>query len=234
MNLWDEKAKTYARFKGKLLPLQKEIFAYLKELGIDFKDKTIIDIGCGTGVWTLHLAKKASEIYALDGSKAMLEILENDSKTLGLKNLQFCHANFADFAFTKSFDIAFLTMSAALQTKQDYEKFLNLGKERIHLSWADERKSDFLTPIFEAFKLSSSKNKEANLQDFLEENGVEFQMKIFSETRFAKRSYEEALQNALWHLKAKGIFADESQISKFIDKKGINERIDSKMKLLVF
>lgn len=234
MNLWDEKAKTYVRFSAQLSSLQKEIFAYLKELDIDFKDKSIIDIGCGTGFWTLHLAKRASEIYALDGSRTMLEILENDSKALGFKNLNFHHANFEDFTPVRSFDIAFLTMSPSLQTKQDYEKFLKLGKQRIYLAWADERKSDFLTPIFKAFKFSNLKYKETNFEDFLSKNGIKFTMGIFTETRFVKRSYDEALQNALWHLKAKGIFANESQISKFIDKKGINERIDSKIKLLVF
>lgn len=73
MNLWDKKAKTYARYQNTLNTIQKQTFEYLQNLKISFQDKSIIDIGCGTGVWTLHLAKEAKEILALDSAKLCLK-----------------------------------------------------------------------------------------------------------------------------------------------------------------
>ena len=66
MNLWDEKAKHYARYSDKLNSIQELSFKELRKANISFKDKIIIDVGCGTGVWSLHLAKQAKHLYALD------------------------------------------------------------------------------------------------------------------------------------------------------------------------
>ncbi len=82
MNLWDKKAKSYARYNQKLNSIQEQSFKELEKLNISFKDKKIIDIGCGTGVWTLYLAQNAKETTALDNAKAMLEILKEDANKL--------------------------------------------------------------------------------------------------------------------------------------------------------
>lgn len=50
MNLWDKKAKNYARFSPTLNTIQRQSFEEFQKLGLDFKDKSVIDIGCGTGV----------------------------------------------------------------------------------------------------------------------------------------------------------------------------------------
>ena len=76
VNLWDKKAKTFPRYKEDLSAIQKESFGIFEALGLDFNGKSLIDVGCGTGVWTLHLAQKAKTVLALDASAAMLEILK--------------------------------------------------------------------------------------------------------------------------------------------------------------
>lgn len=51
------------------------------------------------------------------------------------------------------FDLAFLSMSPALQNEKDYKAFLNLASKKVYLGWASRRKSSFLDPIFEHFTL---------------------------------------------------------------------------------
>ncbi|EAI8124035.1 class I SAM-dependent methyltransferase, partial [Campylobacter jejuni] len=154
MNLWDKKAKTYARYQNTLNTIQKQTFEYLQNLNISFQNKSIIDIGCGTGVWTLHLAKEAKEILALDSANTMLEILQEDAKKLNLNNIKCENLSFETWMQNNpnvKFDLAFLSMSPALQNEKDYTNFLNLAKIKIYLGWADYRKSDFLDPIFKYF-----------------------------------------------------------------------------------
>ncbi|MFG5142297.1 class I SAM-dependent methyltransferase, partial [Campylobacter lari] len=77
MNLWNKKAKSYARYSSNLNEIQKATFAKLGSL----QGKSVVDIGCGSGVWTLHLAQKAKDVLVVDSSSAMLEILQDDAKT---------------------------------------------------------------------------------------------------------------------------------------------------------
>ena len=54
-NLWDKKASNYQRFDGKISAIQQQIFGKALAWGVDFSGKDILDIGCGTGVWSIFL-----------------------------------------------------------------------------------------------------------------------------------------------------------------------------------
>ncbi|HEC1565457.1 class I SAM-dependent methyltransferase [Campylobacter upsaliensis] len=233
MNLWDKKAKTYARFSPTLNEIQKQSFEEFQKLGLDFKDKSVIDIGCGTGVWTLHLAFLAKEILALDNSKAMLEILQEDASKLGLSNIKSVNLSFEDFMRENAnlrFDIAFLSMSPALQN--DYKHFLNLAQKKIYLAWADLRKSDFLDPIFKHFKTEFKGFYKQDFESFLLENDIDFHKVIFEERRVVKRTREEAIENALWHLDMNGIKVEKNELESLI-LEDVREKIVAKIKLII-
>ncbi|HEC1580799.1 TPA: class I SAM-dependent methyltransferase [Campylobacter upsaliensis] len=233
MNLWDKKAKTYARFSPTLNEIQKQSFEEFQKLGLDFKDKSVIDIGCGTGVWTLHLAFLAKEILALDNSKAMLTILQEDASKLGLSNIKSVNLSFEDFMRENAnlrFDIAFLSMSPALQN--DYKHFLNLAQKKIYLAWADLRKSDFLDPIFKHFNTEFKGFYKQDFESFLLENDIDFHKVIFEERRVVKRTREEAIENALWHLHMNGINAKKNELESLI-LGDVREKIVAKIKLII-
>ncbi|MBK1972712.1 class I SAM-dependent methyltransferase [Campylobacter sp. TTU-622] len=236
MNLWDKKAKTYARYNESLNQIQKDSFKEFKKLNIDFKDKFIIDIGCGTGVWTLHFAKSAKEILALDSSKTMLEILSQDALNLDINNIKCQNLSFDLFCKENSHfkcDIAFLSMSPALQNDIDYKNFISLAPLRIYLGWADYRKSDFLDPIFKHFNTEFKGFYKKDLESFLLRENIKFHKVIFNEIRIVERNREEAIENALWHLDMNGVKADKKILENLV-KEEIKEKIESKIKLLIF
>ncbi|MCR6574018.1 class I SAM-dependent methyltransferase [Campylobacter insulaenigrae] len=234
MNLWDKKAKTYTRYSEKLNEIQKQTFDKFKVLNIDYGNKNIIDIGCGTGVWTLHLAKKAKEILAIDNAKAMLEILQEDAKTHAISNVKTLNLDFENFYKNNNtkFDLAFLSMSPALQEEKDYINFLNLAPKRVYLGWASKRKSSFLDPIFEHFNTHFKGFYEEDLQGFLNAQNIPYECEIFNETRVVKRDKQSAMQNALWHLSMNGINANKQDLESFV-KDEVEEFIEAKIKLLI-
>lgn len=235
MNLWDKKAKTYARYNEKLNTLQKQSFEYLQKLKITFEDKSIIDIGCGTGVWTLHLAKEAKEILALDSAKTMLEILQEDAKTLHFTHIKCENLSFKEWIQKNphsSFDIAFLSMSPALEDTKAYEDFLNLAKIKIYLAWADYRKSDFLDPIFQHFNTEFKGFYKQDLEAYLLEKNIVFHKIVFDEVRQIQRSKEDALENALWHLHMNGCELSKEALGDLI-KTDVVETIKAKIKLII-
>ncbi|MGH2268102.1 class I SAM-dependent methyltransferase [Campylobacter taeniopygiae] len=235
MNLWDKKAKNYARY-GKLNDIQKQTFEKLNELNIDFTNKNIVDIGCGTGVWTLHLAQKAKSVLGVDNSKVMLEILQEDVLKNNTNNVKTLHLDFESFykENQEKFDIAFLSMSPALQNENDFEAFLNLASQRIYLGWADYRKSDFLDPIFKHFDTEFKGFYKKDLENFLLEKNINFCKFVFDETRIVERKREEAIENALWHLDMNGVKVEIDELRNLVKKENIKETIKSKIKLLVF
>lgn len=234
MNLWDKKAKTYARYQNTLNTIQKQTFEYLQNLKISFQDKSIIDIGCGTGVWTLHLAKEAKEILALDSANVMLEILQEDATTHTISNVKTLNLDFESFYKNNNtkFDLAFLSMSPALQNEKDYKAFLSLASKKVYLGWASRRKSSFLDPIFEHFNTHFKGFYESDLQGFLNAQNIPYEYEIFNETRVVKRDKQSAIENALWHLSMNGINTNKQELESFV-KDEVEEIIEAKIKLLI-
>ncbi|MCV3382665.1 class I SAM-dependent methyltransferase [Campylobacter sp. IFREMER_LSEM_CL292] len=230
MNLWNKKAKSYARYSSNLNEIQKVTFAKLGSL----QGKIVVDIGCGSGVWTLHLAQKAKSVLGVDSSSAMLEILQEDAKTHAISNIKTLNLDFENFYKNNNtnFDLAFLSMSPALQNEKDYKAFLSLASKKVYLGWASRRKSSFLDPIFEHFNTHFKGFYESDLQSFLNAQNISYESEIFNETRVVKRDKDSAIENALWHLSMNGINANKQELESFV-KDEVEEIIEAKIKLLI-
>lgn len=61
----------------------------IRRLSLD-SDSTVIDLGSGTGAFTLHAAKKCRTVIAVDISAAMLEYCRQQAEREGLTNIVFC------------------------------------------------------------------------------------------------------------------------------------------------
>lgn len=59
---------------------------------------TLLDIGAGTGAWTLHLASCAARVTALDPSPAMLAVLREAVSRQGLSNVEVVEATWPQAA----------------------------------------------------------------------------------------------------------------------------------------
>ncbi|EJA9305557.1 class I SAM-dependent methyltransferase [Campylobacter lari] len=230
MNLWNKKAKSYARYNPNLNEIQKATFAKLGSL----QGKSVVDIGCGSGVWTLHLAQKAKSVLGVDSSSAMLEILQEDAKTHAISNIKTLNLDFENFYKNNNikFDLSFLSMSPALQNEKDYKAFLSLASKKVYLGWASRRKSSFLDPVFEHFSTHFKGFYESDLQGFLNTQNIPYECEIFNETRVVKRDKQSAIENALWHLSMNGINTNKQELESFV-KDEVEEIIEAKIKLLI-
>lgn len=233
MNIWDEKAKNYARYSDALTPVMEDFFEFIKSSGLDFENKRVLDVGGGTGVWSLHLAKLAKEVLVIDASAKMLEYLEEDRIRLGLKNIKSLQVGFNDFKKDKDFDIVFLSMCPVLNLPVDFEHFLNLAKRRVYINFASLRVSDFLNPIFEHFNSVPKDFGKDDLEWYLDKLGLPYVKKVYKEKRVIKRSFEQALETAKWHLKINEASFDENELACMIPKGGVSESISSDIKCLV-
>src|SRR4030042_6304309 len=61
------------------------------------KNQTVIDIGCGTGAFTIHAAKYFKKVFEIDISKAMLRRARKKAGILKLGNIKFCKGGFLTY-----------------------------------------------------------------------------------------------------------------------------------------
>lgn len=289
-NSWDKKSESYAKFSGELGDFGKRVFEILRGWGVSFAGKSVLDVGAGTGVYSLYLASLGAKVTAIDSSEGMLRELRRSAQEFGislqgvlsLSFAEFCErlsrdgfANAAgenfkiyprpqskisnaqdqearalnlkdtvsenreseNFKIPAVFDIAFLTMSPALKSTEDFEAFLALGDCKIYLNWASERNSSMLAPLFERFgtghkRLATAAEK---FEALLGARDIKFKSEILTEKREQKRSLQEAVQNAAWHLHMDGAEASEREIEEILKKRAksgmISDEIEASFKL---
>ena len=289
-NSWDKKSESYAKFSGELGGFGRRVFEILRGWGASFAGKSVLDVGAGTGVYSLYLASLGAKVTAIDSSEGMLRELRRSAGEFGISLQNVLNLSFAEFcerlsrdgfagaagenfkiyprsqseisnsqaqearalnlkdAASKNrgsenfkipavFDIAFLTMSPALKSTEDFEAFLALGERKIYLNWASERNSSMLAPLFERFGAGAKRLATAaeKFEALLGARNIKFKSEILTERREQKRSLQEAVQNAAWHLHMDGAEASEREIEEILKKRAkggmISDEIEASFKL---
>ncbi|CAD7288979.1 Ubiquinone biosynthesis O-methyltransferase, mitochondrial [Campylobacter suis] len=238
-HLWDKKSNKYPRFDGFLTEFGGRVFEILDSWDVSFSEKSVVDVGCGTGVYTLYIAKTCTEILGIDSSFGMLEILKEDAQKFNVKNLSTSCATFDEANLEKYYDIALCTMSPAIKSKENFIKFNSCAKQKIYLNFAATRRSSLLEPFFTHFGVTPQSGSSASsLEEWLKANDISYKKQNLSEKRVAIRTKDEALENVCWHLEINGLKPDKNEIKKLFMKmefgEQIEEEINSLMSLFVF
>lgn len=88
---WDKKAK-FMNIRVHSSIYNEEFLALIDTKGCD----SLLDVGCGVGNLSLRLAKKLKNVYSLDYSKEMLNILNQNAKELDISNIQSINKSWYD------------------------------------------------------------------------------------------------------------------------------------------
>ncbi len=69
------------------------------------KDRTVLEIGAGTGRFTLEMAPHVNKVVAIDMADKMLNQMKTKLQKRNIKNVQVIHDHFLDVDFTETFDL---------------------------------------------------------------------------------------------------------------------------------
>jgi len=101
---------------------------YFHELFLDVSGKRALDLGCGAGTFTLELAKRFDEVWAVDLSEEMLNRLKIRAKQLGLNNIKTLKSDVDKLDFKDSyFDFA-MSMGLMECLKQPVPSLIELNR----------------------------------------------------------------------------------------------------------
>ncbi|MDN3689820.1 class I SAM-dependent methyltransferase [Cyclobacterium jeungdonense] len=76
--------------------IRQEI-AYAESWILPNPNASILDIGCGTGNFSIHFAKSFQKVYALDISPPMLSFARAKSNLLNLHNIDYIHGGYLNY-----------------------------------------------------------------------------------------------------------------------------------------
>ena len=109
--------------------LQRRMKYTIDEIKNDAKNKTVLDIGCGPGHYSVILSKMGAKVTAIDISKEMIQEAKKNSEKLNAKNIKFFVENFLNSNFKNKFDYSFAIGFADYTNKQELNILINNMKQ---------------------------------------------------------------------------------------------------------
>lgn len=125
---WSYLAKSYDFALGSDTKRAKDTVALLRQKGAITPDTVTMDIGCGTGVFSIELAGVCAHVYALDYSAGMLEKLSEKLDAQGITNVTLINADW------KTFDVRSLEREISLSVSclntgmRDYDSLIKINE----------------------------------------------------------------------------------------------------------
>ena len=103
---------------------------------------SVLDIGCGEGVITIPLAKKVSEVTAVDLSGEMLVLLREKAQKEGLNNLNYLNGDLRDLDLEKlgKYDVvvASRSLNGVMEIEDTIQKINKIGNYVYITLWGPE------------------------------------------------------------------------------------------------
>lgn len=105
--------------------IRNKIFNFME------KDKTVLDVGCGTGGFALKIAKCSRYVVGVDISEKMIRVANKRKKRWQLQNVNFIHANANQLTsfLDRKFDYAVLSFFIHEISSEDRMAVLTEAKQ---------------------------------------------------------------------------------------------------------
>lgn len=217
---WDKKSQDYNRYTDDPQALEATICRLIAEVGIDFDGANVLDIGSGTGVYTLRVAHRASHIDAVDISPAMLALLREDAQHLGLDNITTHVDNWESHLLPPyPYDIAMATMFPALKEDAHFQKMHEAAQTKLFLGWGGKRGTELIEALFKSHGGTyRPPNSATVLKAWLKQQNYPYQCTEYTEEKIRIKPFRQAVENYSWHLKVRGMTPQTEKIETILSK----------------
>jgi len=130
---WDAKA---SRWETLPIPTwQGDPFLCMLDEEVEFRpDMTVLDIGCGSGVYGFAIAPRVRSVIGVDVSPKMIEAAERRAVVEGIDNVSFVTGDFLEAGLPESFDLVFAHMTPAIRDGETFKRMLDLASEYCYMA----------------------------------------------------------------------------------------------------
>lgn len=169
VDMWDSMAASFGEHP--IPTVEDNSFLKLLSQNKMFDDASVVlDVGCGTGIYSLALARRCKKVIGIDLSPKMLELARRRAAEEQLPNVEFICADWHELdpqkeGYEKKFDLVFAHMTPAVQSADTFLKLLSASKGWCAVS-KPTRRTD---PVSDTVKrlVGISEHRETSDQDIL-------------------------------------------------------------------
>lgn len=131
---WDDISKEYDKTMCNDLSRVDNVLEILNKLKVLNKDSTALDIGSGTGIFTVPLSKSLKKVYALDMSVGMNNVLREKISNDNIKNVEIIEKEWKTFYIEakddmKKYDIVLASLNPAIYNAKAIKEISQISKE---------------------------------------------------------------------------------------------------------
>ncbi len=163
VSIYDDQMESFRDYEN-------EAKIFIEKIGVsEPKNLTAIDMGCGTGAFSIHASKYLKKIYAVDVSEEMLKIAKSKAKMNKIDNIDFYNSGFLQFQPTEKIDI--------IHTKWAFHHLPDYWKQAGLLNMNKMLKPGgvlFLTDFVFKFDPDYEKNTDALLEELAKDFSKDF------------------------------------------------------------
>lgn len=189
--------------------------------------KTVIDIGCGIGTFSIKLAMKGFNITAVDISHLVIKTLEKRINNYSLQNIRTLNTAFEFILEKERYDIVLMSYVMGLINESNIEKIINLSNNyTILILPVDEIKDNFsITELYKRIKIDVRRLKQPTYKELIkvfEGLKIDYDLKIF-QSDFGQPfdSKEEAIKFIQYYFKIPE--SKKVELIKWIEEKLIRK-----------
>ena len=201
---WEKMVDSYPLpFDDSSLADTNRIIALVEARGVEVDGAAILDIGCGSGMYSLPLAKRASLVVGLDFSQGMLDRFERERRRHGITNASSIRGVWKEMdpaatGMENSFDIVWASMTPAVRDADDLHRMSRCARKWcVYIGWGKVRRNPLLERVFTAHGLSFGPPPgAAAIQGLLKKQGIEADVDPVRTHWDWRGSEEEAVEQA--------------------------------------
>jgi SAM-dependent methyltransferase len=223
---WEMKALRYP------LPFDKgtiektiSVISMAKEKGVEIQGGKILDIACGTGIYTLPLAKEAEHVTGLDSSETMIKRLKNEAKKHHISNLDIIKGSWKDTdidnrGLKKTFDIVWTSMSMAVKDKEDFMKMEACSLDWcVFIGWGRTNRNPIMEEAFRTHRIHYGPHSGvAVAYAILQGLGRSPVLEYFNDFWDWEGTLEEAVEDISGFIEMRGVTADPGKLKDLLSK----------------
>ncbi|WP_303850241.1 class I SAM-dependent methyltransferase [Seleniivibrio woodruffii] len=230
VNFWDNKAQTFPRYEDKENNYESGMLDRIKRMGVVFKDADVLDVGCGSGMYTIRIAREAKTVTGTDISGEMLRIMSEDAKAYCVNNITTVHTDWAGFTPERKYDVVFCSMTPAIQSDEARRKVTDCSlKSAAYMGFAGKMDSAVLNGLYGKFGIEQRDFSDSyKMKEWLDRNKYAYSAEVVDGEWVVVRTLDEMAKNAYDMLSTYNVPLDAQYIREYVEqfRNGKGEYID--------
>ncbi|WP_207261631.1 class I SAM-dependent methyltransferase [Desulfovibrio sp. Huiquan2017] len=238
---WNNHARSFPRFEEGEDNYEAGVMRMIKAHGVDFRGASVLDVGCGSGMYTIRIAREAARVTALDVSDVMLDILREDAEARGLHNIDYVRSEWMEYDGDETFDIVFCSMTPAIQSEASRLKLLrHVAGATVFMGFAGLMKSDVMSGLYAHYGVTPRVLANGTeMRDWLDGRGIPYAAYPVEGVWQVRSSLEKLTDSCSTFLSQYGVAAEpdhlRAYLSAFEETPGsFLERTEYKIDLLIW